>query len=122
MKTLPVPTWLMTLIVFGTLVIIHSATPMGVSAQATATMTASANVVHADAAWTGVELTHAVVAATVATDRGAELDPALRLASGPATSYGAEAIRMERNGTVVWVEASRPDRQQALVTVAHLGS
>ena len=101
--------------------IFHCARPLAVYAQSQATLAASATVVHADAAWTGHELTQAVLDA--AADGNAS-SPAWHVpaVAGLELPSGGSAFRTERNGTVVWVRTAPAGDRPTLVTVAHLGS
>ena len=102
----------------------HSATPVAVSAQARASLTASATILPADAAWTGHELTEAVRTAALA-DSGATTGASFaNLAGTTAATFSPDdgVVRMERDGTVVWVRPTTPDDDRTLVMVAHLGS
>ena len=115
-------TLLQTALTMATVTTFHSARPLAVSAQARATLSASATVVRADAAWTGHELTQAVLqeaAGFKSTGSGASYP--VGLAEQKPLSEGSIA-RTERNGTMVWARPSGSHDRTTLVTVAHLGS
>ncbi len=104
------------------LTIFHSARPLAVSAQGRATVTASATVVHADAAWTGHELTQVVLRAAAEVGASSMDDPSVADLTVPWVLSGGSAVHTERNGTVVWVRPAPSGGRPTLVTVAHLGS
>ncbi len=111
-----------TVLAVAALTVFHSARPLAVSAQGRATISVSATVVRPDAAWTGHELTRAVLRATAAATGGAMADDTSVRASGAEVVSGGSVARAERNGTVVWVQPSRADDRTTRVMVAHLGS
>jgi hypothetical protein len=120
MRTHTIPAPLTIALAALALAIFHSARPVAVSAQSRASLTASATVVNADAAWTGQELTEAVLgAATATTVAVAGSEPLAVLGESGAE---LQTTRSERDGTVVWVQPAPQGEPRALVTVAHLGS
>ena len=108
----------------------HIARPVAVSAQASASVRVSATVVRADAAWSGHEMSQALVqAAAVEALLASATDPASESARTAAThgqlapaTHGWTEASVQRNGTVAWVEPIPASPSERTVFVAHLGS
>lgn len=106
----------------------HIARPVAVSAQASASLRVSATVVRAEAAWSGHEMTQALVHSAAAealvasaATRGAEATGTVAIDGGPSTHGWADAS-VERDGTVAWLEPAPVSATERTVVVAHLGS
>lgn len=87
----------------------HIARPVAVSAQASASLRVSATVVRSDAAWSGHEMSraliHSVSTLPEATDGVATIDASI-----------------ERDGTIAWLDPDPVSASEPTVTVAHVGS
>lgn len=110
MRTHGHATLLTTSLMVAALGAFHIARPVAVSAQASASLTVSATVVRSDAAWSGHEMSRALLHSVSSirpegTDGAANIDAPI-----------------ERDGTIAWMELTPASASEPTVTVAHVGS
>lgn len=110
MRTHGHATLLTTSLMVAALGAFHIARPVAVSAQASASLTVSATVVRSDAAWSGHEMSRALLHSVSSirpegTDGAANIDASI-----------------ERDGTIAWMEPTPASASEPTVTVAHVGS
>ncbi|MEX2470802.1 MAG: hypothetical protein WEA34_01385 [Gemmatimonadota bacterium] len=110
MRTHGHATLLTTSLMVAALGAFHIARPVAVSAQASASLTVSATVVRSDAAWSGHEMSRALLHSVTST----------RSEATDGTAIIDDAI--ERDGTIAWVEPTPRSPSEPTVTVAHVGS
>lgn len=119
MRTHGHPALLTTSLMVAALGVFHIARPVAVSAQASASLTVSATVVRSDAAWSGHEISRALID-SVSITRPAAID-GTTIIDGP-VARGWAAPSLEWDGTIAWLEPAPEAESERTVTVAHLGS
>lgn len=107
MRTHGHATLLTTSLMVAALGVFHIARPVAVSAQASASLGVSATVVRSDAAWSGHEMSRALLESLSMSDADREV---------------TDELAIERDGTIAWLEPAPAAESEPTITVAHLGS